>query len=182
MSEKQSIDSFVASGIKLWLLLNPTTWNLPKKIWVLLLEICNDLPPQIKNAENLFVFKQMMKTWGGVSCKCNLHEIFSLNANTNKEIYRQWTISDQNSIFKSFMILCEILFEIWHHFYNLKSMKNIHGGMLKIPAILLKVTLPHGFFTRFLNSANVTKSRKASHVLSNFVFESTQGHFVIKIP
>ena len=48
----------------------------------------DDLPPQIKNAENLFVFKQMMKTWGGVSCKCNLHENFSLNANTNKEIYR----------------------------------------------------------------------------------------------
>ena len=80
------------------------------------------------------------------------------------------------------MILCEILFEIWHHFYNLKSMKNIHGGVLKIPATLLKVTIPHRFFSRFLNSANGTKSRKASHVFSNFVFESTHSHFVIKIP
>ena len=32
-----------------------------EKNWVLSLEIWNDLPPQIKNAENLFVFKQIWK-------------------------------------------------------------------------------------------------------------------------
>lgn len=29
----------------------------------------NDLPHQIKYAENLFAFKQITKTWGGVSYK-----------------------------------------------------------------------------------------------------------------
>ena len=59
-----------------------------EKNWVLSLEIWNDLPPQIKNAENVFVFKQILKMWGGFLDKFNLHESFSLNTNTNREIYR----------------------------------------------------------------------------------------------
>ena len=40
-------------------------------------------------------------------------------------------------------------------------MKNTHGGVLH----LVKVTLLHGCFLRFLNCTNGTKSRKTSHIL-----------------
>ena len=42
---------------------------------------------------------------------------------------------------------------IWYHLYNLKK-----------PATLLKLTLLHGCFSRFLNCTNGTKSRNASHI------------------
>ena len=38
---------------------------------------------------------------------------------------------------------------IWYHFYNLKNVKNTHGGVLLLVK-LLKVTLLHGFFFTFL--------------------------------
>ena len=48
-------------------------------------------------------------------------------------------------------------------------MKNTHGGVLILvklqPATLLKVTLLHGCFSRFLTFTNDTKSRKASHII-----------------
>ena len=61
-------------------------------------------------------------------------------------------------------------FAIWYHLYNLKKVKNTHGGVLLLKscrlksATLLKVTLLHECFSRFLNCANGTKSRKASHI------------------
>ena len=36
---------------------------------------------------------------------------------------------------------------IWYHLYNLKNVKNTHGE----PASLLKLTLLHECFSRFLN-------------------------------
>ena len=67
-------------------------------------------------------------------------------------------------IFYGFMMVCAI----WCHLYNLKNVKNIYGGvvfLIKLQALasLLKVTLPHGCFSRFLNCTNVTKSCKLSH-------------------
>ena len=56
---------------------------------------------------------------------------------------------------------------IWYHLYNLKSVKNTHGVVLILvklqakPATLLKLTLPHGCFSRFLNCTNGTKSCNA---------------------
>ena len=47
-------------------------------------------------------------------------------------------------------------YAIWLHLYNLKNVKNTHGGVL---------TLLHGCFSRFLNCTNATKSRNASHML-----------------
>ena len=40
---------------------------------------------------------------------------------------------------------------IWYHLYNLKNVKNTHGGVLLLvkPATLLKVTFLHGSFSRF---------------------------------
>ena len=51
---------------------------------------------------------------------------------------------------------------IWYHLYNLKIMKNTHGGVLNL--ILLKLTLLHGCFPRFSNCTNGSKSRNASHI------------------
>ena len=70
----------------------------------------------VKNAENLFVFKVIMKTWGGISCKCDLCQNVPLNANTIREIYRHWTIREQNSIFKSFFVIC--VFQICFNKYS----------------------------------------------------------------
>ena len=40
---------------------------------------------------------------------------------------------------------------IRYHLYNLKNMKNTHGG------VLFLVTLLHGYFSSFLNCINCTK-------------------------
>ena len=59
---------------------------------------------------------------------------------------------------------CVVLCTIWYHLYNLKNKKNIHGGLLILPATLLKLTFLHGCFSRFLNPTNGTKSRNASRI------------------
>ena len=72
-----------------------------------------------------------------------------------------------------------MLYAIWYHLYNLKNVKNTHGGVLlfvklqalagfKLQLYLLKVTLLHGCFSRFLNCTNGTKSRNAPHIFSFF--------------
>ena len=50
---------------------------------------------------------------------------------------------------------------IWYHLINLKNVKNTQGGVLLL-VTLLKVTLLHECFSRFLNSTSGTKSRNAS--------------------
>ena len=60
-----------------------------------------------------------------------------------------------------------MLCSIWHHFYNLRKVENTHGGVLLLvklqaSATLLKVTLFHGCFSRFLNCTNGAKLRNAS--------------------
>ena len=58
---------------------------------------------------------------------------------------------------------------IWYHLYNLKEVKNTHGGVLRKPeklkpATSLKVTFFPWCFSRFLNYTNGTKSRNTSHI------------------
>ena len=49
----------------------------------------------------------------------------------------------------------ETLCAVWFHLYNLENVKNTHRGVLNLkPAALLKVTLHHVRFSRFLNRAN----------------------------
>ena len=43
--------------------------SLGPKIW-------NNLPPHTKSAENLSTFKNLIKSWDGVSCQCNLCKTF----------------------------------------------------------------------------------------------------------
>ena len=52
------------------------------------------------------------------------------------------------------MKICEtfvMFYAIWHHLYNLKNVKNNHGGVLLLVKLqaLLKVTLLRGCFSRF---------------------------------
>ena len=54
-----------------------------------------------------------------------------------------------------------LLRAIWYYLYNLKNVKNTHGGVLLLgPGTLLKVILLYECFARFLNCANGAKSRK----------------------
>ena len=57
-----------------------------------------------------------------------------------------------------------VRYAIWYHFYNLKNVKNTHGGVLILkPATLLKLTLLHGFFSRF-KIVQIVPNRNASHL------------------
>ena len=49
---------------------------------------------------------------------------------------------------------------IWYCLYNLKNVKNTHGGVLilvKLKLVKCKLTLLHGCFSRFLKCTNGTK-------------------------
>ena len=54
----------------------------------------------------------------------------------------------------------EMLCVIWYHLYNLKNLRDTHGEVL----LLVKASLIHGCFSRFLNCTNGTKSHNASHI------------------
>ena len=45
---------------------------------------------------------------------------------------------------------CVMFFAIWYHFYDLKNVKNTHGGVLFLVKLQAK-TLLHGCFSHFLN-------------------------------
>ena len=61
---------------------------------------------------------------------------------------------------------------IWYHLYDFKNVKKTHGGVL-ILATLLKLTLPHGCFSRFLICTNATKSHNAPNI--NLVNENIEN-------
>ena len=52
---------------------------------------------------------------------------------------------------------------IWYYLYNLKDVKNTHGGFLLLVKLQAFNTSPWVFFT-FLNCTNCTKSRNASYM------------------
>ena len=55
----------------------------------------------------------------------------------------------------------------------------MYGGVFLLVklkcATLVKVTLFHGCFSRFLNGANVTKSRQVSRIFSMYIYIHTVG-------
>ena len=54
---------------------------------------------------------------------------------------------------------------IWYHLYNLKNVKNAHGGVLKFKPATLKVTLLHGCFSCFVNR------KKTSHIIKPLLLQ-----------
>ena len=69
-----------------------------------------------------------------------------------------------------------MLCAIWYHFYNLKNVKNTHGGVIiKLKAKdcnLLKLSILHECFSHSSNCTNGTKLRKASHVAERNLYWS----------
>ena len=67
-----------------------------------------------------------------------------------------------------------MLCDIWYHLYILECMENTHKEVLlsvKLQASALnfiKSNSPPGVFFTFLNCANGTKSRKASHMWTKY--------------
>ena len=67
---------------------------------------------------------------------------------------------------------------LWYHLHNLKNVKTpMEECYFKKYETLLKVTLLHECFLRFLNYTNGTKLHKTSHPHTPFkVFESPNKH------
>ena len=72
-----------------------------------------------------------------------------------------------------------MLCAIWHHLYKFKYEKNTHGGVL---LLVLKIALLHGYFLRFLNYKNDTKSCKASQLNQILVFLNVKLIYKRMIP
>ena len=69
---------------------------------------------------------------------------------------------------------------IWYHLYNLKNVKNSHGGVI----LLVKLAVLRSCFSRFLNCTNGTKSCKASHMIYrplNTLLEKLKNVFEISV-
>ena len=59
------------------------------------------------------------------------------------------------------ILLYEALCSIWYYLYNLKNVKNTHGGRILLVKLQVNA-IPPRVFLPFLNGANGSKSRKAS--------------------
>ena len=68
---------------------------------------------------------------------------------------------------------------IWYHLYNLKNVKNIHGGVLPLVKLQAKVTLLHRRFSSFLNCTNCNKSCNAPQIkcLNYQIYSKPRVHF-----
>ena len=69
---------------------------------------------------------------------------------------------------------------IWYHLYNLKNVKNSHGGVI----LLVKLAVLRSCFSCFLNCTNGTKLRKASHMIYwplNTLLEKLKNVFEISV-
>ena len=74
-----------------------------------------------------------------------------------------WKHMLQCCLWSSILVLCDVLL-ISYHFYNLKNIKNTHGGVL----LLVKWHSSIGVFY-VLNFANDTKLRNTSHISLAFI-------------
>ena len=87
-----------------------------------------------------------------------------MTSKVNTMIWIEQNLTDSQRL-KNVM-LCGICY----HLYNLKNVKNTHGGVLflvKLQASVYNFTRslsPPWVFSRYLNCANGTKSRKASQI------------------
>ena len=126
--------------------------------------------------------------WSKYSYRCNLNPrlvaqllkaltVKNRNSNCNKSNYfsivyqicfikllskNKRTQKQTRGFFSSVLILLVnifvMFFSICYHLYNLKNVKNTHGG------VLLRLLLLHSYFSRFLDCANGTKSRSVSRI------------------
>ena len=85
-------------------------------------------------------------------------------------IKADWVVVVNRRITQLVKITYVICCAISYNLCNSKNVKNTHGGVrLFVKFQALKVTFLHGCFSRFLNCANCTKSRKA-HLSISWIF------------
>ena len=63
-----------------------------------------------------------------------------------------------------------MLCAIWYHLYNLRNVENT--------MLLLKVSLPHGWFSRFLNCTRITISCKASQMYNWLSIQNSESRYI----
>ena len=125
-------------------------------------DLLSTLLKDCKNKNKYFSYfneniKDVKKTWTGI--KSIIYEKY-LNSDFPSSIFNNWKYIAESTT-KANETLCTI----WYHLYNLKNMKNTHGGKSKAAAATsLKGILLRGCFSRFLNCSNDSKSRKASQM------------------
>ena len=107
---------------------------------------------QKRKTKNIFVcllsvqyFDKLVRSWTNASDEINL--LYHITLHAMKKL--------------NMVVVCAI----WYHLYNLKCVKNTHGGVLLLVKVKLKVKLLHGCFLRFLNCTNSTNLRNASRIL-----------------
>ena len=87
----------------------------------------------------------------------------------------------QSDYEKNFLLSNVMRCAIWYHSYNLKNMKNTHGGVLILkPATLLKLTPLLGCFSHFLNCTNGTKARNAPQMFHDTTPSSNVAIPIVK--
>ena len=69
------------------------------------------------------------------------YEIFNLLFTVFKDKFK----GDDYVFTQKYVMRCAI----WYHLYNLRNVKNTHGGVLILVKLQLKSTLLHGFFSCF---------------------------------
>ena len=109
--------------------------------------------------------------------KCN--KIFQEFKFSLSDVYLHQDVVFFTLSFTLYESLCAILC----HLYKFENMQNTHGGAILLvklyrlkPATLLKVTLLHGFFSRFLNCINGTNTaQKMKFFFKNFFSKCDQN-------
>ena len=88
-------------------------------------------------------------------------------------LFTQWNcLLSQAKLSSLDVVLCPI----WYHMYDLKNVKNTHGGVLLLVSFKLlacnfaKSNTPPWGFLLFVNCVNDTKSRNTSHMMFLIIF------------
>ena len=78
--------------------------------------------------------------------------------------------NEKKILYLDLVFAYEMLFAIWYHLYNLKTMKDTHGGVLFLVTLQAKAcnftksNILQRFFSHFLNCTNGAKSGKTYHI------------------
>ena len=121
-----------------------------------------------------FYYHQALKGWDSTLQEWYVILYFYVlvfSENYMKILSRPYSLFKNWKQFPCSLYLHNLRIQVFHNYYFMKcvarfgtifkKVKNTHGGVI---LTLLKVTLLHGCFSRFINSTNDTKSRYASHI------------------
>ena len=96
----------------------------------------------------------------------------SANVKSKFIIERVVTSTSINEFGIKYVVRCAI----WYHFYNLKNVKNTHGGVMILVKLqasacsFTEINTPPWVYFMFLNCTNGTKSRNGPHISKSFTW------------